>query len=725
MAKHINKDWTKGQIDVYLLWRVLQGNIIKIVVVAMVLAAALGLYRYTNAVPTYSLDVRFIVTGVAYDNKTNSVVSSTSTNYGASLAVTSPYIITEDRTVASMIEYLRNEYKVEGTYDNVNRSAVRSALSISVENNIVTVRVRGVNKQTVTDVAMAVESAVPDSMDYYFGVPNASELEGVARVAKPLTNFTGEDGTNVTSTADEYIKVTGRNTVMYAGIGFMIGAVLVYILCLLRTYFDNTIYNEEDLKERFNIPVVGQIPTWENTKVGQDAFKDKSRRDRAKAGKDGKNPDGGNLMSDRDYDGRLLNKTTPFAISEAFKTLRTNLCYTTRGEKCAVYGVTSAYVSAGKSLIIANLAVSFSQMEKKVLLIDGDLRCPVQHKIFGLDNKVHGLSDVLAGICSYDELYRRNGGYENLNIITSGKIPPNPAELLASENMKRFVERIREEYDVVFIDLPPVCEVSDAGIISELVTGYAFVIRSGYSDRRMIEIAVELMDGFDANFVGFVLNDIDIKSGEYYKNKYYNSYSKYRFRYGKSGYYRNHKYGYYQGYYRRNRYATAAYEQNSPNNRYANSYSKAYETVANAEETKNTDEVVEDRNELPLNDESVLAAPVEEILLEETPVEAVPDEAVPSEEAPAAETFVEEISSEEAPAAETPVEDTPILKEALAEEVPAAQTPIEADLAVEESNKEAPVEEAPVGEASAEKVPTEAKATVEDNAPFRSEIEAE
>jgi capsular exopolysaccharide synthesis family protein len=264
------------------------------------------------------------------------------------------------------------------------------------------------------------------------------------------------------------------------------------------------------------------------------------------------------------------------------------MCYTTKGEKCAVYGISSAYVSAGKSLIMANIAVSFAQMNKKVLLIDGDLRCPVQHKIFNLDNKINGFSDLLAGICTYEDLYRRNGGVENLNVITSGKIPPNPAELLASPRMNEFLETVKQEYDMIFIDLPPVCEVSDAGIISDLLTGYVFVVRSGYSDRRMIELAVETMEGFNASFVGFVLNDIDIKSGDYYKNKYYSSYSKYRFRYGKSGYYRHFKYGYYKGYYSRySRYSryNSKYSRYGYGNSYGygtNNYSRAHDEV-NAE----------------------------------------------------------------------------------------------------------------------------------------------
>jgi capsular exopolysaccharide synthesis family protein len=492
----------------------------------------------------------------------------------------------EDKALNSICEYLRKNYGTD--YATITRRDLRGMLNITVDNQIVVVKVVSTDKKVTLDVATAVQNTVPASMDYYFGVVNTEGVEMIESVAKAITMASEENVTEV-----------GRNTGLYALLGFGIGMILVYVFCVLRTYFDNTIYSEDDLKNLFEIPVIGQIPTWENTKVGEKAFKDKSRHNHFKGGKDSTNADSGNLMSDRDYAGRLLNKKTPFAITEAFKTLRTNMCYTTKGEKCAIYGITSAYVSAGKSLIISNMAISYAQMNKKVLLVDGDLRCPVIHKIFSLDNKVNGMSDVLAGICTYEELYRRNGGYENLNIITSGKIPPNPAELLASANMKQFIATVKEEYDVVLIDLPPICEVSDAGIVSDLVTGFTFVVRSGYSDRRMISHAVESMEGFGANLSGFILNDIDIKSGDYYKNKYYSNYSKYRFRTGKSGYYRHFKYGYYKGYYSRygySRYSRYSRYGNYGTNSYSSSYSRAHEE-ANAET-----ELLEEENPEILND---------------------------------------------------------------------------------------------------------------------------
>ncbi len=590
--KHIVEDLKKSQIDLLLLWRVLQGNFLKIIILAVVLAAALGIYRYTNSTPYYTVEAKFLMSGVTTTiNKDGDIVIMPSiglqaNNTGASFAYNAPIMITSDYSVEQIADYL--EKNKGSAYQMVNRRSIQSMLHVSVDGQTFTVSVSGVNRTSVLDVAEAVSGTVSETVDYFVG--NMSQeigdqnIESSASIAKIITE-----------PREDMVRMTGRNVSLYAAIGFVAGALVVYLLCLFRTYFDNTVYSEEDLKNRFTIPVVGQIPTWENTQAGGKAFKDKSRRDRVKGVEDKKSPDSGNLMSDRDYEGRLLNKKTPFAITEAFKSLRTNLCYTTKGEKCAVYGVTSAYVSAGKSLIIANTAASFSQMEKRVLLVDADLRCPVQHKVFNLDNKVHGLSDLLAGICEFDDLYLRNGGYPNLDIITSGKIPPNPAELLASDNMKKFLATVRERYDVVFIDLPPVCEVSDAGIISDIITGFVFVVRAGYSDRRMIEMAVETMEGFDASFVGFVLNDIDIKSGDYYKNKYYSTYSKYRFRYGKGGYYRNHKYGYDKGYYARGGSYSRSYNRgyNNYSTSYSSNYSRSHDAVAEEEMQKN------ERNPLP------------------------------------------------------------------------------------------------------------------------------
>ena len=246
----------------------------------------------------------------------------------------------------------------------------------------------------------------------------------------------------------------------------------------------------------------------------------------------------------RNYTGKLLSDSTPFAISEAFKMLRTNLFYTSKGEKCPVYAITSTYASSGKSLVISNVAISFAQLDKKVLLLDCDLRNPVLHHIFGV-NKEGGMSELLAGADSTVDKYVKKTTYPNLSIITSGGTPPNPAELLASDRTGKLIDFLKAHYDMIFIDLPPALIVSDATVISDYVTGYIYAIRSNFDDSRNLKQSVAMMEQTGAKIVGFVLNDIDMKTGSRYGSKY-KYYGKYKYgRYGRYGRYGYGKYGRY------------------------------------------------------------------------------------------------------------------------------------------------------------------------------------
>jgi capsular exopolysaccharide synthesis family protein len=228
------------------------------------------------------------------------------------------------------------------------------------------------------------------------------------------------------------------------------------------------------------------------------------------------------------YRGKLLGQDTPFAITESFKTLRTNLMYTTGHVKCPVYGVTSSYQNSGKSLISANLAIAFSVMDKKVLLLDGDMRKPVQHRCFSLTNK-KGASEWLSGLEPLEAVVQTPKGYPTLHVITSGNIPPNPQELLAGENAKACIEQLREVYDVIIIDLPPAGVVSDAIAVTSFVTGHLFVVRAGSDDTESVKRITEFMQQMNCRILGVVLNGIDLKAGEY---------SRYGRKGGKYSYYR-------------------------------------------------------------------------------------------------------------------------------------------------------------------------------------------
>ena len=235
---------------------------------------------------------------------------------------------------------------------------------------------------------------------------------------------------------------------------------------------------------------------------------------------------------------RMLSPSSPFAIREAYNAVRTKLLFTGKGEKCPVFAVTSAMMHDGKTTNAVNLAISVASAAKRVLLIDGDMRKPTVHRYFGLENK-NGLSEILAGLTN--EVKIRKTGIENLHVLTSGQIPPNPAELFGSKQMDTLLDYVKEFFDYVFIDTPPINVVTDTAIIAEKITGYVFVVQSGKNRSNEISYALNTLQQMNGNVVGFILNDISGKSGTHYGS----------YRYGKNGYYGKNYYrrGYYYAYY--------------------------------------------------------------------------------------------------------------------------------------------------------------------------------
>lgn len=229
----------------------------------------------------------------------------------------------------------------------------------------------------------------------------------------------------------------------------------------------------------------------------------------------------------RNYHNVIVNDNTSFATKEAFKNIRTGMLYTAKNSKCPVYGVTSTVAAAGKSMIIANLAVSFAQLGKKVILIDSDMRAPTQHKIFKVSNRV-GLSEVLAGINEGDEGFVTTTDYDGVHIMTAGRIPPNPAELLSGESLRNLIATLKKEYDFIFLDLPPIGIVTDALVLSDVVDGYVFVVRAELDEKQSLVSAVNKMEQAGAKIIGMVLNDVGGGKGGYYKSDYssYHSYAK-------------------------------------------------------------------------------------------------------------------------------------------------------------------------------------------------------
>jgi len=176
--------------------------------------------------------------------------------------------------------------------------------------------------------------------------------------------------------------------------------------------------------------------------------------------------------------------------------------------------VTSSGPSEGKSTITANLAIVNAQQEKKVLLIDADMRKPTVHYTFRLDN-LRGLSNVLVGEHSLQEAVNTEVE-DNLDILSSGPIPPNPSELLASKRLKELISEAKEVYDIIIFDTPPVLAVTDAQILADSVDGTLLVIRSGKTEKEAALKAKEALEPAKAKLLGTVLNDREKAANSYY-----------------------------------------------------------------------------------------------------------------------------------------------------------------------------------------------------------------
>lgn len=231
---------------------------------------------------------------------------------------------------------------------------------------------------------------------------------------------------------------------------------------------------------------------------------------------------------------KLLTASSTFAVKEAYNSIRTNLLFTQQGEKCPIFVVTSPTANNGKTINSANLAINFAQMGKKTLVIDADMRNPSLHKLFSLSSR-NGLSEILAGLT--DNITVTKTDVENLSVLTSGKIPPNPTELLSSPRMDKLLDFVKEHYDCVFIDTPPINIVTDATVFAQKATGYILIVKTDTTNVPELKTAVSTLQGINANILGFILNDANSEKKKYYSyyRKYSRSYSyNYKYAYGNS-----------------------------------------------------------------------------------------------------------------------------------------------------------------------------------------------
>ncbi|OQA42884.1 MAG: Tyrosine-protein kinase YwqD [Chloroflexi bacterium ADurb.Bin325] len=276
----------------------------------------------------------------------------------------------------------------------------------------------------------------------------------------------------------------GATVLLAAAIGFLLATGAAYLL----DYLDDTLKNPDEVQKTVELTTLGAVPRMENMGPGNEL---------------------------------MVTAEGQSAGKEAFRVLRTNLQFAAVDRPLRSLMVTSPAPSEGKSLVIANLAGAMAQAGRRAVLVDCDLHKPRLHRLFGLRNNV-GLTTALLEERPALDVLLQDTAIPGLHVLTSGPLPPNPAELLGSARMREFVAELLTQFDMVLLDSPPTAVLSDAAILSTQCDGVLFVLAAGRSRREITRRAMEALRKVNARVLGAVLNQMPMQGDGYYYYYYYN-----------------------------------------------------------------------------------------------------------------------------------------------------------------------------------------------------------
>ena len=306
---------------------------------------------------------------------------------------------------------------------------------------------------------------------------------------------------------------TARSLMLALLFGLFGGVGLIFFL----EYLDNSIKGPEDVEKLTGLPSLGIIPKLSlNGLSAKSAYGNSSE---SASPSSGTNID--EILS-KTKGIELVNSHYPqFFISEDYRTIRTSILLSNPGAPLKVIAFSSSLPQEGKTATAVNMAVAFAQLKKHTLLIDADLRKPRLHRIFNIRNNV-GLSSFLTGSVMFEETIRKTST-ENIWMIPSGPLPPNPAELLNSAKMVETLDEARDNFDVVLLDTPPVLAVVDPVIVSSLAEGTVFVVKAGKTGRKPFLKAIEELSRANSKIIGVLFNEMKMRK-EAYQSSYYRHY---------------------------------------------------------------------------------------------------------------------------------------------------------------------------------------------------------
>ncbi len=495
-----------------------------VAIVAVLCAAATLVGTMFLVEPKYDSSVMFYV-----NNSSVSVgdvsMSITTGDISASRGLVKSYIVIlkTRQTIKDVIDYAGVDRSVGSVKGMISASSVDST-------EIFKVTVTSEDPQEAEKIASAIAYILPKRID--------SVIDGTsAKIVDTAVVPTSPSSPSYTT-----------NTI----IGFLVGALAVCVLVILREIFDIMIRSEEDVVQLAGeLKILAAVPNMgAPSKADSYASYRKPYANRQETGK------GTDLI------GAGIN----FAASEAYKLLRTKLQFSFADDnKCHVIGVSSALAGEGKSLTAVNLSYALSQLGKRVMLLDCDLRCPSIAEKLNIQ-KAPGLSEFLSGQATEDKLVQYCGikGDEHaFHVIVAGHVPPNPMELLGSRRMAKALQELRESYDYLILDLPPVNEVGDALATVNMADGMLLVVRQNYCNRIALANTLRQFEFVGGRILGMVFNYTTDESATYGYKKYLHRYYK---QYGHGSYYHQHYRRYGGKYAQASKYAQAAAQARAENN---------------------------------------------------------------------------------------------------------------------------------------------------------------
>lgn len=358
-------------------------------------------------------------------------------------------------------------------------------LGLNITSDQLASKVRATTDLNTVLINISVSDSSPVQAQAITQAVGNSLIKAVESLEKPKSGGSSPVALSIIKPATAPSAPSAPNTPLYLLFGTIIGLTVGAGGAILRSLLDNRVNGENDLRRVTDAPLLGRIS------FDQDAVKKP-----------------------------LLNQTSPQSPrAESFRQLRTNLQFANISGQAKTMVITSSLPGEGKSTTATNLAISLSQAGQSVCLIDADLRRPMVSEYLGLERSA-GLTTALVGSADVDDLLQQWGG-GNLYVLTSGRIPPNPSELLGSVEMSDLIKRLEQVFDAVIIDAPPLLPVTDSAVLAQHVGGIVMVVRSQKLKQHDLEKALSALRLVDANLLGVVLNGLPAKGPDSYTYGYY------------------------------------------------------------------------------------------------------------------------------------------------------------------------------------------------------------